>query len=101
MNVNFCSNTYNKCKNPGERWGDDDFANIIFPNGTCHRLTSDDMDDSTASYIDPLNPDYGLRLHFESSAKCNSTHNYALTVDVRCEDDVFNSIPRMVSSSVA
>lgn len=89
MHFNLCENTYSKCKQQNEKSGDDDFANIVLPDGTCHRLTSDDMDDSTASYIDSTNPDYGIRLQFETNEQCNSTHNYGVTVDIRCSDDVF------------
>jgi hypothetical protein len=59
------------------------------------------MDDSTATMIDTSKPDSGLKLHFESNEKCNATHNYAFTIEIKCLDDVTNSVPRIVSQSVA
>ena len=66
--MNLCSNTYHKCAldSEGKGNGDDDFANIVFPNGTCHRITQDDMDESTSEYIDPKQPEYGIRITFLS-----------------------------------
>ena len=60
------------------------------------------MDDSKASFIDSNNPEYGMRLHFQSNEVCNATtgENYAFTFDIRCDDDVFTSLPYLQSSSV-
>lgn len=68
--------------------------------GTCHSLSEDDMDEATPSYIDPKAPDYGIRLQFTSEEACNSTMNYGFTLDIRCDDDAKNPIPRLVSQSV-
>ena len=67
LNFNLCSNTYNACTLANETSGDEDFANLFqTADGQCHRLTEDDMDEAEAQYIDPQNPQYGLRLVFTS-----------------------------------
>ena len=102
LNFNMCSNTYHQChlKNESYFGFDQDFANIVLPNGQCHRLTPDDMDDGSAALIDKGNPEYGLRLKFTSNEICNGTQKYGLIVDIRCQDDAFDAIPRLQSDSI-
>jgi hypothetical protein len=75
LNFNLCSNTNTKCTLASESKGsgDDDFANMVFADGNCHRLTEDDMDESVASYINAEDPEYGLRLQFTSEENCTDT----------------------------
>ena len=58
LNFNLCSNTYTKCTLATESKGsgDDDFANLVYADGNCHRLTEDDMDESVASYLNAEDP---------------------------------------------
>lgn len=99
---NLCSNTKRKCLLPteGADDGDDDFGNVQYSNGTCHRLSEDDMDESLASYIDPQVPDYGVRLKFTSTEVCQGTEFYGYTLDIRCDKDVKIVVPRVVTESV-
>ena len=95
--MNLCSNTYHKCDlaSEGKGNGDDDFANIVFPNGTCHRITQDDMDESVAEYIDPKAPEYGIRMTFVSEEQCNEKEKYSMTLDIKCDLSVTTPIARI------
>ena len=86
INFNMCTNIKKSCH-------DDSFASIVEPDGSCHRLTSDDMDDSDAEFIDKKNPEAGMRILFDSKEKCNDTDWYTFTFDIKCDDDVYTSFP--------
>jgi len=102
LNFNLCSNTNTPCTLANESSGDEDFANIFNQaDGSCHRLTEDDMDESVASYIDPQNPQYGLRLVFTSQENCTENEMYGFTLDIRCDEGAHNPIPRIASDSIA
>ena len=51
------------------------------------------MNDAKASFINPKDPGYGVRLTFESTEKCNEEHNYGFVIDIRCEKDAVFPIP--------
>lgn len=59
------------------------------------------MDEAIASYINPEDPKYGLRLQFTSEENCTDSQMYGFTLDVRCDEDVKTPIPRIVSDSVS
>jgi len=59
------------------------------------------MDESVPSYIDPKVPEYGIRLQYTSFKNCTETEMYGFTLDIRCDENAINPIPRIVSKSVA
>ena len=100
MNFNLCSNTNRKCNlTNGDL--DDDFANIQGNDGKCHRLSEDDMDESTSKLIDDDKPEVGLRLVFESEEDCTKDQKYGFVLDIRCDEEALNPIPRIKTNSVA
>ena len=68
--------------------------------GSCKRLSQDDMDESEARYIDPNSPETGISLTFLSEDKCNDTDFYTLSVDIKCDKDVQTPLMRISSQSV-
>eukprot|EP00347_Sterkiella_histriomuscorum_P011220 403373286 len=104
LNFNLCSNTYTNCTLPNGDF-DEDFAHVILKkDGKCHRLTEDDMDESVAEYIDKENPEVGLRLVYTSLEKCDESTTgemWGFTLDIRCDEDASNPIPRIKTESVA
>lgn len=109
LNFNLCSNTNRKCTLADGDY-DEDFGNILLqPSGKCHRLSEDDMDESQAEYIDQDKPEVGIKLIFTSTEPCdevvtplggNVTY-YGMTIDLRCDEEATNPIPRIKSESVA
>lgn len=59
------------------------------------------MDEGKAKLIDEDKPEVGLRLIFESEEECTKDQNYGFTIDIRCDEEAVNPIPRIKTDSVA
>lgn len=69
--------------------------------GTCKRLTQDDMDESIATYLDQATPANGISLTFLGEDMCNATDTFTLTVEIKCDQEVKSPNLRIKSASVA
>ena len=98
---NLCSNTNRECKLATETEADEAFAVVVLPDGKCHRLTQDDMDESVASYLDKNVAEAGLSLNYESEENCDDKQNYGFTIDIKCDEDGEHAIPRVSDDSIS
>jgi hypothetical protein len=82
LDFNICEPTLRECVN--EDSNEDDFGNLMV-DGKCKKFSSPDLSDVDVDLIDDDEPRKGLVLEYNDGDSCNSTHNYALQINLICD----------------
>jgi hypothetical protein len=82
LDFNICEPTLRECVN--EDGNEDDFGNLMV-NGKCKKFSSPDLSEVDVDLIDDDEPRKGLVLEYNDGDSCNSTHNYALQINLICD----------------